>query len=931
MLFRSLWCVPAIFAFALSNPLHAANSYYEQAVQAFYEGKYESSFIYLKNALDSQPRNLPAKILMGKILLQRGYFDDAITQFEEALVYKADINLIISDYATALNFAKRYKEVLAFADGYNLNKDSQLELYINKGIAYKNLELTELSKKSYKSAIALAPYDTRAINSLALLEMSLNNIDEAQKLVAQSLAVNPNDHRTLHLQGQIRTTLEDYDGAIESYLNGLQILDDDPVVRRSLISVYIKSGQLEAARALIDKVLAVTPEDPHIMLLSSWMLSIEKQDDESAAMLESLSNTTSLIPEDEFSNNPSLIFVTAISSYLQGNIEQATKELSKYLNAVPGDLRAVSMLTNVYMTQGKAREATYLLERHEAAVVNNLKLAVRLADLYLSGGQKFEAEMLLEKLEVVYPSELDVTLRLVSLYNQSGRTAQAKNLIEKMSNDSADIRLDIARGLMFLQNGSIKQAHEIAEILAAKFPESLEMMNFKSAVLIKMNRPQEAQDIIVKLLDSRPDFFEAKFNLATTHKMLGNLDKALALLEELHEERSTHRDVKFMLAQVYAIGNNFDGAIPLLESVQAKQTGKMSQELLYEIYYKQKDYQNAYRVIKTLSESYLYNPVYLFQEVDVLHQLNRFDEAEKQLGVLFGLAEDDGRMLFDVAVWQRKIKRFSAAAQTLKKLSTLLPNNLRVNIEVIRLQLAQGKMDDAEKAAIKLDSEIQNEPNILLLLGDIAIAKNDKVKAQEYYYRALEIDPKFNLALMNLYQIAKLGHAQDAFEQKAQQLIANNPTEIWRIRLLADHYMNTKQFTLAEPLYNQLASEHGYDNDPFMFNNMALISLESGTEDALDKALIDIRKAYDLNDSNSSIRDTLGWVYYQLARYDEALELLRSAHAMDSSNATIRYHLASVLHKLGRKIEAKSELSVALKNSNNEPWLEAAKALNNEL
>ncbi|MBU2882715.1 PEP-CTERM system TPR-repeat protein PrsT [Psychrosphaera sp. B3R10] len=927
MFHRALISASISFLLLFSFAAKAANSYYEQAVQAFYEEKYESSFIYLKNALDAQPDNLPAKILMGKIFLRRGYFNEAIKQFEESLAYKADINLILSDYATALNFAKRYKEVLVFADGYKLNDSSAYELYINKAIAYQNLDLTVLSRKSYQNAIALNAKDTRALNSLASLESSLGNIEEAQKLISRSLIINPNDHRTYHLQGQIRMSKNDYQGAIESYNKALNYVNNDPVVQRSIISAFIKVGRIDDAEKMINDILAVTPEDPHIMLLSSWMMSIRKQDEQSASMLESLSNTTSMIPEDEFINKPSLIFVTALSSYLQGNIEQASKELSKYLNLAPGDLRAISMLTNVYLKQDKSREATYLLERHESAVISDLKLAIRLVDLYLSNGQKFEAEMLLEKLELEYPNELDVTLRLVSIYNQSGRSGQARLLIERVKNDKSDIRLDIARGLMFLQNGDIPQAYDVVEKLSEQFPDNFDLQNFKSAVLIKQNKAAEAQKIIVKLLETRPDFFEARFNLATTHKMLGRFDVAKNILEELHAERSTHADVKYMLAQIYAEYKNFDQAIPLLVTVQAKKTGRLSQELLYDIYFEQKEYQSAYKVIKELSASYMFNPPYLFKQVAVLDKLGKKDEAAKQLGILYGLAEGKPKMIYDVAVLQRQVGDFEGAGKSIAKLKSLIPNNLRVNIESIRLELDKQEIQQAQLAAEKLYKEVKNEPNVLLLLGDIASTRRDTPKAFDYYWQAIEINPEFNLALLNLYQIAKENYKAAEFETLVKASIPTYPKQVWRIRLLADHYMNLNKFQSAKPLYQKLMDLGHYKDDAFLLNNMAMINMDSSLETAMEFA----RKAFDLNDSNASIKDTLGWGFYHQARYDAALEMLRSAHAMDSNNATIRYHLAQVLIKLERTAEAKRELDAALSNGEKEIWFAQAKQIRSQL
>ncbi len=115
MFCRFLLIIIAATSLSFAPKALSANSFYEQAVQAFNDGNYEASYIYLKNALEQQPRNLPSKILMGKILLHKALFPQAIKEFEEALLYNADINLIIADYASALNFSKRYKDVLNIA------------------------------------------------------------------------------------------------------------------------------------------------------------------------------------------------------------------------------------------------------------------------------------------------------------------------------------------------------------------------------------------------------------------------------------------------------------------------------------------------------------------------------------------------------------------------------------------------------------------------------------------------------------------------------------------------------------------------------------------------------------------------------------------------------------------------------------------------
>ncbi|GAB2999859.1 XrtA/PEP-CTERM system TPR-repeat protein PrsT [Psychrosphaera aestuarii] len=929
MLKRLLFPVVVIFSLSFSNISFSANNYYEQAVQAFNEGNYEASFIYLKNALEQQPRNLPAKILMGKIYLHKGYFDEAITEFEEALVYKADINLIVADYASALNFAKQYKKVLSFSDGYNLNLQSQYELLLNKGIAYQNLDLTELTKQTYEKAIQHAKADIRAFNSYAAFLLAKGEVSEAERLVKKSLEKTPYDHRTLHLLGTVQIEKGDIDAAIESFENALLDVEEDPVVLRSLVRAYIKADRLKDAKNLIDNILEMTPNDPHMMLLSSWLLSIDKKDAESAQMLEALSNATSLIPEDVFNEDPSLIFVGALSAYLQGNLEQASKDLTRYLAVRAGDTNAIAMLSDVYIKLGKEQEAELLLERYESSVIKNKDLAIRLVDLYNKNGKRFDAERLLSKLQSEYPNEIDILLRQVNLLNKAGRSMEAKRLIESIEskNDTTTSRLALAKGLMYLQSGDISNASLIAEQLLQAQPENLELLNFKVAVLIKQNQAEKAQAIAEQIIEQKSEFFEARFNLATALKMQNKVTQAQSILIELFELRPENNDVKYMLSETYAINKQFDKAIPLLETITLGVTGQRSKELLYDIYYQLGEFTQANRIIKDLTNTNLYNVEYLFKYVQTLKKLNRFTEAKQQLGILYGLAENNGRLLFDIAVSQRGIDDIEGASTTLSRLTKLLPNNLRVKLEVIRLSMARGDIDSAKQQAIALTKSHKNEPNILLLLGDIELLLKNKINAFDYYWRAFEVDNKFNMALMNLYQLAKDGINSARLTTKLKALAEEYDNELWRKKLLADHYTNLGDFSSALPIYLNLLNNKIYQQDPYLLNNLANIYLDENLDKAYEYAI----KAYKINDANSAIADTLGWIYFKLNRNDEALQTLRTAFAMDSSNPTVRYHLANVLIKLNRKTEAKNELEFAIKNAKSHVWLNEAKVLLEQL
>ena len=888
------------FVLGFSGYALSLDSDYEKAVQAYYEGKVNESFIHLKNALEQDPRNLPAKVLLAKVYVENGALELAITEFDEALEYNVDINLILKEYTTALILTKKYKKILNIEESNVRTPASKYELLLAKGTAYLNLELVELGRASLTKAHEIYPDDTRALNTLASFEIENNNPEAALTLINKSISIAPNDHRTVHLKGKYWAATGNIEKEIESYQTALTIFNEDPIVQRSLVGAYIKNNQIEDAKVLLDEVLEKTPDDPRMKLLLSWVLSIENKNTESTKVLEEIANSISLYDEDTLTDDPALIFINAIAYFTQGNLENARKELLKYLAIVPSDLRAIFTLAQVYRRQNNASEAMYLLERSFSVVSKDKDVGLYLAELYENSGKKYELERLLEALHRSFPNDTDIGLRLVSLYSKSGRLKQADDILNQVNEQQGAESFKLAQGIILLENNEVEKAEAIGQELIADTPENPQVLNFIGALNIKKRQPDIAKTHLEKALEIEPNFFEARFNYATALKMLGEYDQSLEILETLFELAPSNTSVKFMLAQVYLNLNQVNDAIEIFESINIGEAAQLSREILFDIYFERKDFEQALKVVNKLNDESLYNVEYILDKVSVLAELSMNEEAKKQLGILFGLAETDARLLYEVAKWQRIVSDFEGADKSHQKLKTLVPDNLIVKVEAIRLLITKEQLDEAERRAKSLLVTTKNNPNVLGLLGDVYFAQQRPQSAFEQYWKAIEIDSSFDLMAFKLYQLAADGVNPEKVSQLLTRLKDANPSQSWRSRLLADHFFNIQKWQLAEPLYRELIASSEFAEHPFILNNLALIELSSDPEAALIKA----QKAYELAPDNANVIDTFAWANAKAGAYRKSLELLRTAYTLDSSNLEIQFHLAYVLNKIDRNGEA---------------------------
>ncbi|MBA6250852.1 MULTISPECIES: tetratricopeptide repeat protein [unclassified Colwellia] len=73
----------------------AANSekkHYEAALQAYNQGNIEIAYIHLKKALQQSERNLPAKLLLAKVLIDKNSYPAAEQELNDLLAQGVDNN-----------------------------------------------------------------------------------------------------------------------------------------------------------------------------------------------------------------------------------------------------------------------------------------------------------------------------------------------------------------------------------------------------------------------------------------------------------------------------------------------------------------------------------------------------------------------------------------------------------------------------------------------------------------------------------------------------------------------------------------------------------------------------------------------------------------------------------------------------------------------
>ena len=150
---------------------------------------------------------------------------------------------------------------------------------------------------------------------MASLYMSNDVWGKAATLIQESLALDPNNPKTQHLQGTFLLLQDNIDGAIKTFEYAYSKSPGSAIIQRSLASAYLRKGVQKKALTLIERMLKETP-DPFTKLLYA-QLTNDQDNDQANKLYQEVTQTLSLLPEDIRANRNDITLINALASYFQ--------------------------------------------------------------------------------------------------------------------------------------------------------------------------------------------------------------------------------------------------------------------------------------------------------------------------------------------------------------------------------------------------------------------------------------------------------------------------------------------------------------------------------------------------------------------------------------------------------------------------------------
>ena len=348
--------------------------------------------------------------------------------------------------------------------------------------------------------------------------LARGDLKAAEAELRQAVQLAPQEFEYLALLGIALGSEQKLQESDLYFERALRLDPSDVAVRRNLAWNQFQLGQLEPAKANLQKVLKLKPDDSQATLVLG-MVEEELKDYRTAVrLLESV--------PDQVRQRPESIAALARVYYSLGNKVKARETLGGLQHQSLGP-EAAFLGGQVAAEMHDFETASSLFSAVWQTYPDTAKLGYNLALSEYRSGQFVQGERTLQRVIAAGRESSDLyNLLAWCLYKQDNFKGAAAALDRAIALDPADETNYLDGGMMLLEHHLYGAALDAAEKVLEVAPDSYRGHRLKALVELKMGRVNDAESLYRKALELNPADPQAITGLATAQLDKGNAHAA---------------------------------------------------------------------------------------------------------------------------------------------------------------------------------------------------------------------------------------------------------------------------------------------------------------------------------------------------------------------------------------------------------------------
>ncbi len=304
----------------------------------------------------------------------------------------------------------------------------------------------------------------------------------------------------------LATRLADLLVEAQRYREAAALLEEQPWLRDDreqlarLTELYQRIGETAKAKAVVERRLELSPQDPALLAALAQLLEQEQQWEQAAALWERLSQLQSGAERAATYGHLAQVRLQ------MGQPGPAAQALEQAVKLQPFD--AVLWQTLAEARQAAGNPAGALEAQRQAATLApaDQQARLRLVEALLAAGRKAEAAAELEKAALLSPDDPGIWLRLSRLYEDLGdKPALVKTYRHLTRQGPHDPDLDFNLGVLLGELGRYQEALDSLAVAAQGRPQDREIQRQMMALQLKLGRGDRALELAKNQLQANPD------------------------------------------------------------------------------------------------------------------------------------------------------------------------------------------------------------------------------------------------------------------------------------------------------------------------------------------------------------------------------------------------------------------------------------------
>ena len=316
---------------------------------------YGAAVIQLKSALQKNPQNRDARLLLGKSLLESGDAPGAAIELRKALELGAKASEVQPALAKAMLAQNQAQQVVQEFGAVTLD-DAEASADLKSTLATAHTALRERDKALalVLSALQERPQYTPAMLLHARIKAADGDVPGALALADQVLASNAQHLGALLFKGELqRYGQRDREAALATYAKAADAHPKAVGAHAAIISMLLEQRDIDKARASFEQLKKVQPAHPETLLFEAQFAYIDKNFARSRELTEQLLRA--------YPNDLRVVQLAGVTELRLNSLTRAESHLTKLMNAQPRAPMPRQLLARIYTRTGQPGRALDVL------------------------------------------------------------------------------------------------------------------------------------------------------------------------------------------------------------------------------------------------------------------------------------------------------------------------------------------------------------------------------------------------------------------------------------------------------------------------------------------------------------------------------------------------------------------------------------------